>query len=144
MPSSNGVYSLPPGYLAATGTTIQVSQHNPIFEDVAAALTARLSRDGTAPMTGVLNLAAGSATAPSLIFTGNVGSGSRASSCISRISKPRESTLAAIGLRLIGMMLPCASSTKKSKFSLRSIARSGALTKHAPLATPVMPAAIRS
>jgi hypothetical protein len=48
MPSSNGVYSLPPGYLAATGTTIQVSQHNPIFEDVAAALTLRLSRDGTA------------------------------------------------------------------------------------------------
>ena len=35
MPSSNGVYSLPSGYLATTGTTIQVSQHNPIFEDVA-------------------------------------------------------------------------------------------------------------
>jgi hypothetical protein len=47
MPSSNGVYSLPPGYLAATGTTIQVSQHNPIFE------------------------AAGSPVAPSLIFLGN-------------------------------------------------------------------------
>lgn len=75
MPSSNGVYSLPPGYLAATGTTIQVSQHNPIFEDVAAALTARLSRDGTAPMTGPINLAAGSVTAPSLIFTSNVQTG---------------------------------------------------------------------
>jgi microcystin-dependent protein len=75
MPSSNGVYSLPPGYLAATGTTIQVSQHNPIFEDVAAALTLRLSRDGTAPMTGPINLAAGSPVAPSLIFLGNVQSG---------------------------------------------------------------------
>jgi microcystin-dependent protein len=75
MPSSNGVYSLPPGYLAATGTTIQVSQHNPIFEDVAAALTLRLSRDGTAPMTGPLNLAPGTAVAPSLIFGGNVGNG---------------------------------------------------------------------
>ena len=75
MPSSNGVYSLPPGYLAQTGTTIQVSQHNPIFEDVAAALTARLSRDGTAPMTGPINLAAGSVTSSSLIFQGNVGNG---------------------------------------------------------------------
>jgi hypothetical protein len=69
MPSSNGVYSLPPGYLAATGTTIQVSQHNPIFEDVAAALTLRLSRDGTAPMTGPINLAAGSSACFGLRIT---------------------------------------------------------------------------
>jgi microcystin-dependent protein len=75
MPSSNGVYTLPPGYLAATGTPILVSEHNPIFEDVAAALTARLSRDGSAPMTGPINLSAGSVTSPSLIFQGNVGNG---------------------------------------------------------------------
>ena len=75
MPSSNGVYSLPPGYLATTGTPILASQHNPIFEDVAAALTLRLSRDGTAPMTGPINLAGGTVTSPSLIFRGNVGSG---------------------------------------------------------------------
>lgn len=75
MPSSNGVYSLPPGFLAQTGTTIQVSQHNPIFEDVAAALTGRLSRDGTAPMTGPINLAAGSVTAPGAVFAADPTSG---------------------------------------------------------------------
>jgi microcystin-dependent protein len=68
MPSANGVYTLPVGYLAVTGTTIQASQHNPPLEDIAAALTARLSRDGTAAMTGALQAAAGSAGAPSLTF----------------------------------------------------------------------------
>jgi hypothetical protein len=43
MPSSNGVYSLPAGYLAVTSSTIQVSQHNHPLEDIAAALTLRLS-----------------------------------------------------------------------------------------------------
>ena len=38
-------------------------------------MTARLSRDGTAPMTGPINLAAGSVTSSSLIFQGNVGNG---------------------------------------------------------------------
>src|ERR1700733_12238212 len=68
MPSSNGVYSLPPGFLAVTGGTIVVSQHNPIFEDVAAALTLRLSRDGTASMTGPLQLASGTVSNPGAVF----------------------------------------------------------------------------
>src|SRR5258708_39033583 len=68
MPSSNGVYSLPPGYLAVTGSTILASQHNPPFEDVAAALTLRLSRDGTAPMTGALQAISGTAAAPAYGF----------------------------------------------------------------------------
>lgn len=58
MPRSGGIYSLPPGYFATDGTTIEVSQHNPPFEDVAQALTDSLPRDGSAPMTG--NLAMGS------------------------------------------------------------------------------------
>lgn len=58
MPRSNGVYTLPPGYFATDGTTIEVWQHNPPFEDVAQALTDSLPRDGSAPMTG--NLAMGS------------------------------------------------------------------------------------
>ena len=58
MPRSGGVYTLPPGYFATDGTTIEVSQHNPPFEDVAQALTDSLPRDGSAPMTG--NLAMGS------------------------------------------------------------------------------------
>jgi hypothetical protein len=93
MPSSNGVYSLPPGYLAATGTTIQVSQHNPIFEDVAAALTLRLSRDGTAPMTGPLNLAAGSPVAPSLIFLGNRACFDRLDAAMGRVVKEIEAIM---------------------------------------------------
>ena len=58
MPRSGGIYTLPPGYFATDGTTIEVSQHNPVFEDVAQALTDSLPRDGSAPMTG--NLAMGS------------------------------------------------------------------------------------
>ena len=58
MPRSGGVYTLPPGYFAVDGTTIEVSQHNPPLEDIAQALTDSLPRDGSAPMTG--NLAMGS------------------------------------------------------------------------------------
>lgn len=68
MPSANGVYSLPVGYLAVTGQTIQASQHNPPLEDIAAALTGRLSRDGTAPMTGPLQATTGLVGAPSYTF----------------------------------------------------------------------------
>lgn len=68
MPSSNGVYSLPVGYLAVTGQTIQASQHNPPLEDIAAALTARLSRDGTAAMTGPLKVVDGAVGAPAVAF----------------------------------------------------------------------------
>jgi microcystin-dependent protein len=75
MPSSNGVYSLPVGYLAVTGSTIQASQHNPPLEDIAAALTGRLSRDGTAPMTGALALAAGAVGAPGLAFASDPTTG---------------------------------------------------------------------
>jgi microcystin-dependent protein len=75
MPSANGVYSLPPGFLAVTGTTIQVSQHNPIFQDVAAALTARLSRDGTAAMSGAIQLAPGTLGAPGAVFSTDITTG---------------------------------------------------------------------
>src|SRR5688500_5289623 len=47
---SNGQYTLPAGYLAVTGQTILASQHNPPLEDIAAALTGRLPRNGSAGM----------------------------------------------------------------------------------------------
>jgi microcystin-dependent protein len=76
MPSdSNGVYSLPPGYQAITGETIQASQHNPPLEDLATAQTARLMRSGAAPMTGPLKLTDGDAGAPSLTFNTGVTAG---------------------------------------------------------------------
>lgn len=69
MPSdANGVYSLPSGYLAVTGETIQASQHNPPLEDLASSMTQRLMRSGAAPMTGPLKLSDGSASAPGLSF----------------------------------------------------------------------------
>lgn len=69
MPSdSNGLYSLPAGYLATTGLTILASQHNPPLEDIAAGLTARLMRSGVAPMTGPLWLADGVEATPGLSF----------------------------------------------------------------------------
>lgn len=54
----SGNYSLPGGYLATTGTTILTTQHNPIFEDVAAALTACVKLNGAGAMTGRLTLSA--------------------------------------------------------------------------------------
>lgn len=63
---SNGVYTLPAGYLAVTGTTIQISQHNPTFEDVRDALTARLPVNGSKGMSGPLSIADGTEGAPSL------------------------------------------------------------------------------
>jgi hypothetical protein len=119
MPSANGVYSLPPGYLAVTGSPILASQHNPIFEDVAAALTLRLSRDGTAPMTGVLNLAAGSATAPSVIFQGNVGNGffptTNGIGVTIGATQVAEFTAAGVvGARVLGELVPFAGSTVPS------------------------------
>lgn len=75
MPSSNGVYSLPSGYLAVTGATIQASQHNPPLEDIAAALTGRLSRDGTAAMTGPFQAAPGTVGAPGIVSSSDLTSG---------------------------------------------------------------------
>lgn len=53
---SNGVYSLPAGYLAVAGETILPSQHNPPLEDIASALSQVLYRSGVAPMMGHLNM----------------------------------------------------------------------------------------
>lgn len=76
MPSdSNGVYSLPNGYLAITGETIQASQHNPPLEDLAAAMTQRLMRSGAAPMLGPLKVVDGTAGAPGLTFASATSSG---------------------------------------------------------------------
>lgn len=54
MPTTSGNYSLPPSYLATDGQTIRTEQHNPPLEDIAQALTERLTRDGSAPMTAGL------------------------------------------------------------------------------------------
>lgn len=76
MPSdANGVYSLPAGYLAVTGETIQASQHNPPLEDIATALTARMMRSGAAPMTGPLKIVDGSVGSPAVQFSNSSSTG---------------------------------------------------------------------
>lgn len=50
MPTSNGNFSLVPGYLAVPGTTIMSQQHNAPLEDIAVELNATVRRDGTRPM----------------------------------------------------------------------------------------------
>lgn len=72
---ANGVYSLPSGYTAITGETIQASQHNPPLEDLESAMSARLMRSGVAPMTGPLKIVDGSVGSPGLKFNtdGTVG-----------------------------------------------------------------------
>lgn len=52
--NGSGVYTLPPVYLATPGTTIRSDQHNTPMQDIEAALTASLPRNGSAPMTGPL------------------------------------------------------------------------------------------
>lgn len=60
----SGLYSLPAGYKAIPNTTILTTQHNPPLEDIAAALTGRVTRDGSGSMTGPLKLQAGAPTLP--------------------------------------------------------------------------------
>lgn len=53
--NGSGTYSLPPGYKVTNGDVTDASQHNPPFEDIAQALTLRLSRDGRSAWTGNQN-----------------------------------------------------------------------------------------
>lgn len=54
---SNGVYSLPSGFLAVTGQTILASQHNPPLQDIQAALSQLILRSGVAPFSGNQSMA---------------------------------------------------------------------------------------
>lgn len=53
---ASGNYSLPAGTIVSNGETILPSQHNPAMQDIAAALTNRLNRQGTAPMLAALKM----------------------------------------------------------------------------------------
>lgn len=55
--NSGGDYTLPSGYLATTGQTIEATQHNAPLEDIATALTGSLPRNGTAAMQADLPMA---------------------------------------------------------------------------------------
>ncbi|MBB3772016.1 hypothetical protein FHS55_002625 [Angulomicrobium tetraedrale] len=59
---ANGIYSLPVGYRVTVGDDVLPSQHNPPFEDVEAALSLLLLRDGRAAMTGALEMGANKIT----------------------------------------------------------------------------------
>ena len=52
---AGGNYTLPPGYEAVAGDTIQPSQHNPPLQDIGASLSLALIRDGRAALTGNIN-----------------------------------------------------------------------------------------
>lgn len=72
---ANGVYSLPPVYLATTGETIEAIQHNSPLQDIEKALTDSLARNGSAAMTGGLKLIDGSETNLALRFASAPGNG---------------------------------------------------------------------
>lgn len=72
---ASGNYTLPAGYLAVTGETIQASQHNPPLEDLAQSMSNSVPRNGTAPMSAPLKLADGTASAPGLAFASDPGTG---------------------------------------------------------------------
>lgn len=54
---SAGVFTLPPTTWATTGQTISVDQHNPAMREIETAITDSLPRNGSAGMTGHLNMA---------------------------------------------------------------------------------------
>ena len=62
--NSQGLYTLPAGNPVVPNTLIEANWANPTMDDIAAALTGSLPRDGSAPMTGPLTLASGMPTAP--------------------------------------------------------------------------------
>lgn len=110
MPSdANGVYSLPSGYQAITGETIQASQHNPPLEDLASAMSQRLMRSGVAPMTGPLKSSDGSVGSPGLQFNSSSSTGFYKTANGIGISingtKVAEFTSSG-GSRMIGEMIP--------------------------------------
>jgi microcystin-dependent protein len=72
---SNGIYSLPAGYLAVTGEVIQASQHNPPLEDLGSSMSQRLMRSGAAPMTGPLKAVDGSTGSPAVQFSNAASTG---------------------------------------------------------------------
>lgn len=65
---ANGNHSLPPGYLAVQGQTVQPSNHNPPLEDISSSLTGSLPRDGSAAMTAPVKLPDGTSAAPAVTF----------------------------------------------------------------------------
>jgi microcystin-dependent protein len=60
--NSQGLYILPPSNPVVPNTLIESAWANTTMDDIAAALTGSLPRDGSAPMTGPLILAAGDPT----------------------------------------------------------------------------------
>ena len=62
--NSQGLYTLPAGNPVVPNTLIEANWANPTMDDIAAALTGSLPRDGSAPMTGPLTLSSGLPTAP--------------------------------------------------------------------------------
>jgi len=62
--NSQGLYTLPAGNPVVPNTLIEANWANPTMDDIAAALTGSLPRDGSAPMTGPLTLASGAPTQP--------------------------------------------------------------------------------
>lgn len=64
----NGSGTMSITYSFSSGSTIQSSQVNANFTDVASEITNSLARDGQSAMTGQLKAAAGSASVPSITF----------------------------------------------------------------------------
>ncbi len=68
-PDSNGTYSPPVESLATSGQTALAVQHNSLRTDVATALTDRVMRNGSAPMSAPLKGVDGTSVAPAFAFT---------------------------------------------------------------------------
>ncbi|WOH58530.1 tail fiber protein [Bradyrhizobium sp. BWC-3-1] len=140
MPSANGVYSLPSGYLAVTGTTIQASQHNPPLEDIAAALTARLSRDGTAAMTGPIQFTPGVVGLPGAVFSTDLTTGFYKTTngigvAVGGVKVGEFLAGGIIGARVIGELVPYVCTTAPSSLWVLPFGQTLSRTTYAALWT---------
>lgn len=73
--NSSGTFSLPSGNPVTTGTAVSSTVHNNTQADIASELTDSLSRSGKGGMSAPLVATAGSVSAPSVTFSGDVDTG---------------------------------------------------------------------
>ena len=71
----SGNYSLPVGNPVVNATIIDVTWANPTMADIAVQLNNVLTRDGVLGATAAIKFATGSAAAPSITFTADIGLG---------------------------------------------------------------------
>jgi len=108
----SGNYTLPPIYVAIDGDPIEPVQHNQPLEDIAAALTASLPRNGTASMAGALNMGSQAITNAGIVGAAGLTIGPATFSSAPMMVKVVLGTAAAFDNSVAGGSGDCLSSNR--------------------------------